>query len=635
MLKKTGVKIELFTDMSIHDFIEKAKRDGISKACKRYFKANNPKMGQAFNPSKPTSWISYVDANNLYGWAMSQFLPIGNYQWEASWEYLLKNPAMQKKYLEKILKTKANALRRYFLNIKSHFPLKTHDYLRDLPPAVKNVAVGKDWFSPYNEELVNNLDGGCFSKTEKLVPHLGLRKDYVIHYLKLQYYVKLGMIIDEVSEILSFDQTNWLVPYIAFNTERRQGAKNASEKDFFKLMNNSVHGKTMENERYSDNTQLGYMDTDSFIFQVETEDIYKDMAEHPDLFDLNDTKTIGLFKDETPIRRVWKKWQQTYMPSLEGSLLDDPIDKSSLSEQEAMRADADPMTQVEIIYQDCLFGKEVFHVKNVSFRSKDHILSLVESEKKALCLIDTKRWILSDGITTLPYFHWCNMIYKNMVKDSIPHEEAEKRAMKVKLLEKYQNECVSHISSFINITLKMVYIKCKIWPFSDDLIHQEVRNEAIKAGHSHYTVKALIDTTSNVNFISKSLANKLGRQYGKHYKNKRVINSLGTIDCLYLSLRYKRKDRLVSGSDNIFNDFEVIKKPCADLVLGLLWLYLRNAKIDIQKEGIKIYGDFVPFCKGPDNSDFEADSSESSLAEEAYMIEEPGNLIQIICHLSS
>ena len=161
-----------------------------------------------------------MDANNLYGWAMSQFLPIGNYQWEASREYLLKNPAMQKKYLRKILKTKANAPRGYFLNIKSHFPLKTHDYLRDLPPAVENVAVGKDWLSPYNEKLVNNLDGGRFSKTEKLVPHLGLRKDYVIHYLELQYYIKLGMVVDEVSEILSFNQTNWLALYIAFNTEK-------------------------------------------------------------------------------------------------------------------------------------------------------------------------------------------------------------------------------------------------------------------------------------------------------------------------------------------------------------------------------------------------------------------------------
>ncbi|GBB99068.1 hypothetical protein RclHR1_03400020 [Rhizophagus clarus] len=156
-------------------------------------------MGQAFNPSKPTSWISYVDANNLYGWAISQFLPIGNYQWEASRKYLLKNSVMQKKYLEKILKAKPNARRGYFLNIKSYFLLKTHDYLRDLPPAVENVAVGKDWLSPYNEKLVNNLDGR-FSKTK-----------------------------NEVSEILSFDQTNWLAPYIAFNT-RNARAKNAFRK---------------------------------------------------------------------------------------------------------------------------------------------------------------------------------------------------------------------------------------------------------------------------------------------------------------------------------------------------------------------------------------------------------------------
>src|SRR5437016_1424514 len=137
-------------------------------------------MDKVFNPSKPTTWISYVDVNNLYGWAMSQFLPIGNYQWEASQKYLLKNPIMQKKYFKRILKTKANASRGYFLNIKAHFPLKTHDYLRELPPAVENVAVEKNWLNPYNAKLVKNLDGGHFSVTEKLVPHLGSRRDYVI-----------------------------------------------------------------------------------------------------------------------------------------------------------------------------------------------------------------------------------------------------------------------------------------------------------------------------------------------------------------------------------------------------------------------------------------------------------------------
>jgi hypothetical protein len=180
---------------------------------------------------------------------MSQFLPIGNYQWVASREYLLKNPKMQKKYLKIILKTKADAPRGYYLNIDNHFPLKTHDYLKDLPPAVENIAVGKDMLCPYNAKLVKDMDDGHFIATEKLVPHLGPRKGYVIHYQELQYYVKLGMVVDKVTEILSFDQTNWLAPYIAKNTKLRQNAKNAFEKDFFKLMNNSVYDKTMENVR--------------------------------------------------------------------------------------------------------------------------------------------------------------------------------------------------------------------------------------------------------------------------------------------------------------------------------------------------------------------------------------------------
>ena len=190
------------------------------------------------------------------------------------------------------------------------------------------------------------------------------------------------------------------------------------------------------------------------------------MAERPDLFDLNDTKTIGLFKDETPGNVITESFHiraksyhyvladksikskhkgvskkdmgemaiDTYMPSLEGYLLDNPIDKFSLLEQEIMRAEADPMT---LVYRDCLFGKEVFHVKNVGIRSKNHILSLVESEKKALCPIYTKRWILSDGIITLPYRHWRIQAYKNMVKAGISEELAKKRAINAKLPEKY------------------------------------------------------------------------------------------------------------------------------------------------------------------------------------------------------
>ena len=65
------------------------------------------------------------------------------------------------------------------------------------------------------------MDRGRFSEIKKLVTHLGPRDNYVIHYQELQYYVELGMIVDEVIEILSFDQTNWLAPYIEFNTKLR------------------------------------------------------------------------------------------------------------------------------------------------------------------------------------------------------------------------------------------------------------------------------------------------------------------------------------------------------------------------------------------------------------------------------
>ena len=106
-----------------------------------------------------------------------------------------------------------------------------------------------------------------------------------------------------------------------------------------------------------------------------------------------------------------------------------------------------PMTQV---YQDCLFQKKVFYAKNIGFRAKDHIISFIETEKKALCPIDTKRWILSDRITTLSYGHWRIMIYKNMVKDGISHEEAEKRAIRAKLPEKYHSFDAKHLQKEIN-----------------------------------------------------------------------------------------------------------------------------------------------------------------------------------------
>ena len=97
---------------------------------------------------------------------MSQYLPIGNYKWEVSRKYLEDNPNKQKKYLKKILNTKANAKRGYYLKINTCFSLKTHDYLNDLPLAIENMAVSKNMLCSHTTELVNNLDGGYFLATE-------------------------------------------------------------------------------------------------------------------------------------------------------------------------------------------------------------------------------------------------------------------------------------------------------------------------------------------------------------------------------------------------------------------------------------------------------------------------------------
>ncbi|PKY56443.1 hypothetical protein RhiirA4_476742 [Rhizophagus irregularis] len=138
----------------------------------------------------------------------------------------------------------------------------------------------------------------------------------------------------------------------------------------------------------------------------------------------------------------------------------------------------------------------------------------------------------------------------------------------------------------------MAYVECKVWSFSDDIANNcKRRSKAMKEGHAqYYTVKSLIDTSSCKNFIRKSAK-------PPHHILKRVPNALEYLGALDLSIKYEGEDSLVSCHDEIFNDFVVVEEPKADLVLGLLWLRLRETKVDIGKSGITIYGIFVPFIE--------------------------------------
>ena len=91
--------------------------------------------------------------------------------------------------------------------------------------------------------------GISIGQVAKLIPTLASKKNYVLHHRNLQLYLTLGLKLKKVHRALEFDQSPWLAQYINFSTEKRMNAKNAFEKDFFKLMNNSVYGKTCENIR--------------------------------------------------------------------------------------------------------------------------------------------------------------------------------------------------------------------------------------------------------------------------------------------------------------------------------------------------------------------------------------------------
>ena len=237
MLKMTDIKLELMTDVDMFQFIEKGLRGGISYIANRYGKANNKYM-KDYKKDKPSKYIMYLDANNLYGWAMSQYLPTGGFKW-------LKQNKIDNLDLKKYDKENKKGI---ILEVDLEYPEKLHDLHNDYPLAPEKVKVTDNMLSNYCKKIADkyNISTGL---VYKLIPTLSKKEKYVLHYRNLQLYIDLGLKLTKIHRVLEFDQSPWLKQYIDYNTEKRKNAKNDFEKDFFKLMNNSVFGKTMENIR--------------------------------------------------------------------------------------------------------------------------------------------------------------------------------------------------------------------------------------------------------------------------------------------------------------------------------------------------------------------------------------------------
>ena len=351
-LKVTKVKLELLSNMDMLLMVEKGIRGGVSMISNRYGKANNKYMGKSFKDIEPSKYITYLDANNLYGRAMSKPLPTHGFKW------------MKVSELETWEKHSC------ILEVDLEYPKSLHDLHSDYPLAPEQIEV---------------------NKVLKLIPNLGDKKKYILHYENLKQYLSLRLKLINIRRGIKFEENQWLEKYIALNTDLRTVAKNEFEKDFSKLMNNSAFGKTMENirnrvdiklvnnkkqaeklsakpnfnhcnifsedlaaihmkktklvfnkpvylgmcildlsktlmydfhynyikQKYGDKAKLLFTDTDSLMYEIQTEDFYKDIsADVKRRFDTSDypldhrsgipsglnKKVLGMFKDKLGVK---------------------------------------------------------------------------------------------------------------------------------------------------------------------------------------------------------------------------------------------------------------------------------------------------------------------------------------------
>ena len=236
------VELELITNVDMLLVIEKGIRGGICHAIHRYAKANNKYMIY-FDENKEISYILYLDASNLYGWAMSQKLSLNGFKW-------VKNVS---KIDENFIKSfDEDSDKGYILKADVEYPENLHDLHSDLPFLSERMKI---------------------DKCSKLVCNLHDKNNYVVHIKVLNQALNHGLILKKFHRVIQFNQEAWLKEYIDMNTELRKQAKNDFEKDFFKLMNNSVFGKTMKNVRKHTNIEL--VATDKKRYQLISEPNYE------------------------------------------------------------------------------------------------------------------------------------------------------------------------------------------------------------------------------------------------------------------------------------------------------------------------------------------------------------------------
>ena len=252
--KMTGVRLEKIVDIDMYVFIEKELRGGISYIAKRYAKANN-KYLKDDDLTKLLKYILYLDMNSLYGWAMTGNLLYGGSKWLKNVNWFDVNSIIEKNPIG------------YILEVNLEYPDKLHALHNDYPLAPEKLAIPYDMLSNYYKKIGDKY-GIKVGDVVKLIPNLGNKTNYVLHYRNLQLHLSLGMKLTKIHGVLKFKSYGYMKKHIEFNTEKRRNTANSFEKHFFKLMINDVYGKTMENVRKIINVRLVNMKSKASIHEI-------------------------------------------------------------------------------------------------------------------------------------------------------------------------------------------------------------------------------------------------------------------------------------------------------------------------------------------------------------------------------
>lgn len=469
MLKFTKIELELFTDINMYEFCEAGIRGGLSQISTRHAVANNKYMS-AYNPKIGDSYILYLDANNLYGWAMSRHMPVKDFKWNTDiWTR------------EKIMMIPDDAEKGYKFKVDLHIPEHLHDKFNNYVPCPENVQVKKSDLNQWQQEEYKE------SKIRKLCCSFKDKIDYVIDYRYLKLVLSLGVELISVKQALEYTQTDFLKQYIELNTNLRKKANNDFEKDFFKLMNNSVFGKTMENVRarinfrlvstddqawrvknlnrftiFSDtlvgvhiqkkeiklnkpvylgqtildeskylmynfhynfmlekipreDIDLLFTDTDSLCYNVRKHDVFQLMKDNKDFFDLSEYPENHELYDPTNKKVIGKFKNESVVPitefiGLRAKLYSFTVDMDSKKHIKCKGVKTSvAKKQLNInMYRDVLFGRNTKSVSQNGIRSYSHQLYTETITKTALSARDDKVYICDDNVNTRNFGHYLN-----------------------------------------------------------------------------------------------------------------------------------------------------------------------------------------------------------------------------------